>query len=124
MVMDWSDRIGRRIKLRDLHILQAVAQHGSMAKAARHLAISQPVISKVIADLEREMGRRLLDRDRHGAEPTIFGAALLKHGLAVFDELRQSVEEIDHLADPTKGVLRLATHDVIAAGFLPAVIKS
>ena len=57
--MKWSDRIGRRIHLRDLHILQAVAQHGSMAKAARHLAISQPVISKVIADLERGGGTAL-----------------------------------------------------------------
>jgi DNA-binding transcriptional LysR family regulator len=122
--MDWSDRIGRRIKLRDLYILQAVAQQGSMAKAARHLAVSQPVVSKVIADLERELGRPLLDRDRHGAEPTIYGASLLKHGLAAFDELRQSVEEIEYLADPTKGELRIATHDVIAAGFLPAVIKS
>jgi DNA-binding transcriptional LysR family regulator len=122
--MKWSDRIGRRIRLRDLHVLQAVVQQGSMAKAARHLAISQPVISKVISDLEREVGRRLLDRDRHGAEPTIFGAALLKHGRAVFDELRQSVEEIEYLADPTMGQVRLATHDVIAAGFLPAVIKS
>jgi DNA-binding transcriptional LysR family regulator len=122
--MDWSDRIGRRIKLRDLHILQAVAQQGSMAKAARHLAISQPVVSKVIADLERELGRRLLDRDRHGAEPTIYGAALLKHGLAVFDELRQSVKEIEYLADPTAGELRIATQSVMVAGFLPAVIRS
>jgi DNA-binding transcriptional LysR family regulator len=122
--MDWSDRIGRRIKLRDLHILQAVAEQGSMAKAAQHLAISQPVVSKVIADLEREVGRRLLDRDRHGAEPTIYGAALLKHGLAAFDELKQSVSEIEYLADPTTGELRIATNTVIAAGFLPAVIKS
>src|SRR5215510_1751772 len=122
--MDWYDRIGRRIKLRDLHILQAVVEQGSMAKAARRLAISQPVISKVVADLEREFGRPLLDRDRHGAEPTIYGAALLKHGLAVFDELKQSVEEIEYLADPTKGELRVAAHAVIAAGFLPAVVKS
>jgi DNA-binding transcriptional LysR family regulator len=56
------------------------------------------------------MGKPLLDRDRHGAESTIFGAASLKHGLAVFDELRQSVEEIEHLADPTKGELRLAMY--------------
>jgi DNA-binding transcriptional LysR family regulator len=122
--MDWSDRIGRRIKLRDLHILQTVVSQGSMAKAARRLAISQPVVSKVIGDLERELGRRLLDRDRHGAEPTIYGAALLKHGLAIFDELRQSVEEIEYLADPSKGELRIATHEVMAAGFLPAVVKS
>src|SRR4051812_11911643 len=122
--MDWSDRIGRRIKLRDVHILQAVAQQGSLAKAARHLAISQPVISKVVADLERELGRRLLDRDRHGAEPTIYGASLLKHGLAAFDELKQGVKEIEFLADPTTGELRIATNTVIAAGFLPAIIKS
>jgi DNA-binding transcriptional LysR family regulator len=122
--MDWSSRIGRRVRLRDLHILQSVAERGSMAKAARHLAISQPVISKVIADLEREFGRPLLDRDRHGAEPTIYGAALLKHGLAAFDELRQSVKEIEYLGDPTTGELHVATNTVIAAGFLPAVIRS
>lgn len=122
--MDWSDRIGRRIKLRDLHILQAVAQHGSMAKAARQLAVSQPVISKAIADLEREVGKPLLDRDRHGAEPTIYGAALLKHGLAVFDELKQSVKEIEYLSDPAIGELRIATPNVLAAGFVAAVIKS
>jgi DNA-binding transcriptional LysR family regulator len=75
--MDWTDRIGRRIRLRDLHILLAVEQHGSMARAANSLAVSQPVVSKVIADLERTVGVRLLDRDRHGAEPTIFGRALL-----------------------------------------------
>src|SRR5262245_28668567 len=95
-----------------------------MAKAARRLAISQPVISKVVADLERELGHPLLDRDRHGAEPTIYGAALLKHGLAVFDELKQSVDEIEYLADPTKGELRIGTHDALAAGFLSAVVKS
>jgi DNA-binding transcriptional LysR family regulator len=56
--MDWTDRIGRRIKLRDLHILLAVEQYGSMARAADSLAISQPVVSKVVADLERIMGVR------------------------------------------------------------------
>jgi DNA-binding transcriptional LysR family regulator len=122
--MDWSKRIGRRIRLRDLHILQTVVDQGSITKAARHLAISQPVISKVVADLERELGKPLLDRDRHGAEPTIYGSALLKHGLAVFDELKQSVEEIEYLADPTQGELRVAAHAVIASGFVSEVVKS
>jgi molybdate transport repressor ModE-like protein len=122
--VSWSKRIGRRIKLRDLHILQVVAEQGSITKAARHLSISQPVISKVVADLERQFGRPLLDRDRHGTEPTVYGAALLKHGVAVFDELKQSVEEIEYLADPTKGELRVGAHANIAAGFLPAIIKS
>jgi len=120
--MEWSDRIGRRIKLRDLHILLAVAECGSMAKAAGHLAISQPVVSKVIADLERVLGVRLLDRDRHGAELTIYGDALLKRGVAAFDELRSGVKDIEFLSDPTVGELRIGATEVIAAGFVSAVI--
>ena len=64
--MRWADRIGRRLKLRDLHVLSAVVQWGSMAKAARHLAVSQPVVSAAIADLEHAVGVRLLDRSRQG----------------------------------------------------------
>src|SRR5215471_16254513 len=86
--MDWSDRIGRRIRLHDLHILLAVVQHKSLALAAQRLAISRPVVSKAIADLEHVLGVRLLERDRHGAETTIYGAALLKRGTTVFDEVR------------------------------------
>src|SRR4051812_48104201 len=71
--MQWSDRIGRRLKLQDLHVLMAVVQAGSMGKAARHLNTSQPNISKSIADLEHALGVRLLDRHRQGIEPTESG---------------------------------------------------
>ena len=64
--MQMSDRIGKRIKLQDVHILMAVVQAGSMGKAARHLNTSQPNISKSIADLEQALGVRLLDRHRQG----------------------------------------------------------
>jgi DNA-binding transcriptional LysR family regulator len=120
--MDWADRIGRRIKLRDLHILLAIDQHGSMARAADSLAISQPVVSKVIADLEHAVGVRLLDRDRHGAEPTVYGRALLNRGLAAFDELRQGVKDIEFLQKPTAGELRIGATEPISAGFLPAIV--
>ena len=66
--MPWSDRIGRRVKLRDLHVLLAVAETRSMAKAAERLAISQPVVSKTIADLEHALGVRLLDRTSQGVD--------------------------------------------------------
>jgi molybdenum-dependent DNA-binding transcriptional regulator ModE len=83
--MEWSERIGRRIRLRDLHILLAVVQRKSLAKAAKHLAISRPVVSRTINDLEQLFGVRLLERDRHGAEPTMYGTALLKRGTNVED---------------------------------------
>src|SRR5215510_6097973 len=101
--MQLADRIGRRLKLRELHILLAVAERGSMARAADDLAVSQPVVSKTIADLERTLGVRLLDRSRHGVEPTLYGQALLKRSTAAFDELRQGIKDIEFLAEPTAG---------------------
>jgi DNA-binding transcriptional LysR family regulator len=90
-VTEWDARIGKRLRLRDLHILSAVAERGSMAKAAKHLAMSQPAISEAIANLEAVLRVRLLDRGPRGVEPTIYAEALLKRGLVVFDELRQGI---------------------------------
>src|SRR5450755_4778866 len=112
--MQWEDRIGRHIKFRDLHIVLAVAQAGSMLKAAEELAISQPVVSKVIADLEQTLGVRLFDRSRKGVEPTASGRALLNRGRAAFDELKQGVNEIEFLNDPTAGELRTGASPVLA----------
>jgi DNA-binding transcriptional LysR family regulator len=120
--MRWIDRIGRRLKLRDLHILLAVVQYRSMAKAASELAISQPAVSKAIADMEYALGLRLLDRTRQGIEPTMYGRALIRRGLTVFDELRQGVKELEFLADPTAGELRIGSQESIAAGLLPVII--
>jgi DNA-binding transcriptional LysR family regulator len=120
--MQLSDRIGRRLKLNDLHVLAAVAQAGSMSKAAKLLNTTQPAISKSIADLEHAMRVRLLDRTTQGVEPTSYGRALLKRSIAVFDELKQSVEEIEFLADPTGGEIRIGTTEPLAAGIIPATI--
>ena len=46
---DWESRIGRRVTLRDLHVLSTVVRWGSMAKAASHLAMSQSAVSESIA---------------------------------------------------------------------------
>jgi DNA-binding transcriptional LysR family regulator len=120
--MEWTDRIGTRLKLRDLHILLAVVEWGSMAKAARQLAVSQPVVSRAIAELEHVLGVRLLDRTPQGVEPTVYGRTVLNRGLAVFDELRGSAKDIGFLLNPTKGELRIGSTQPIAGGLLPAVL--
>jgi len=120
--MQWEDRIGRRIKFRDLHIVLAVAQSGSMVKAAETLAISQPVVSKVIGDLERALGVRLFDRSRKGVEPTTSGRALLNCARAAFDLLKQGVKEIEFLNDPTAGELRVGSSPAQVDGVVLAVI--
>lgn len=118
----WESRIGRRIRLRDLHILFAVIQSGSMAKAAAELGMSQPSVSEAMADLEHAIGVRLLDRSPHGVAPTAYGRALSRRAKAAFDELRQGVEEIEHLADPAVGEIRVSCPETLTAGFLPAII--
>jgi DNA-binding transcriptional LysR family regulator len=120
--MQLADRIGRRLKLRELHILLAVAERGSMAKAAHDLAISQPVVSKTIADLEHTLGVRLLDRSRQGIEPTPYGRAFLRRSFAAFDELREGVKEIEFLTKPTTGDVRVGALVAAVAGLLPTVI--
>src|SRR4030095_3338527 len=119
---DWESRIGRRLRLRDLHILSAVVQWGSMAKAASQLAMSQPAVSEAIASLEAALGVRLLDRTPRGVEPTLYASALLKRGLVVFDELRQGIKEIEFLADPTSGEVRIGCIESLTAAFVPQVI--
>jgi DNA-binding transcriptional LysR family regulator len=119
--MDWSDRIGRRVRLRDLHIVLAVAESGSMAKASAKLSISHPVVSKVISELEQTLGVSLFDRSSQGVTPTQYGRALLDAAVNVFDEMRQGFRRIEFLADPTSGELAVGCPEIILAGVLPAI---
>ena len=121
--LNWDSRIGRRVRLRDLHILFAVVQHGSMAKASAHLGMSQSAVSQAIAALEHALGVPLLDRMPRGVEPTTYGAALMRRGQAAFDELRSGVKDIEVLTDPEVGEVRIACTESIAAGVLPAVLE-
>jgi DNA-binding transcriptional LysR family regulator len=120
--MNASERIERRLKLHDLRVLMAVVEHGSMGKAAERLATSQPAVSRAISDLEHSLGVRLLDRGLRGIVPTPYGRALVKRSATVFDELRLSVKDLEFLADPTAGEVRIAAPVAFAAGFVAAVI--
>jgi DNA-binding transcriptional LysR family regulator len=121
--MPQNERIGDRLKLQHLKFVMAVAQWGSMAKAAKHLAISQPVVSKVIADLEDMLGVRLFERSRQGVDLTLYGRALLKRSVAVFDDLKASVDEIRFLADPAAGELRVGCTEPLFAGVVAEVME-
>lgn len=107
--MLWHDRISRRLRLKDLHTLQTVAEVGSMAKASERLALSQPAISKAISDMEHTLGSPLLDRSSRGVELTECGRLLVERGRVIFDEVRQGVKDIQYASDPTKGEIRIGT---------------
>src|SRR5262245_24894320 len=121
--IDWESQIGRRLKLRNLHVFSTVVQRGSMAKAAQQLGVSQPAVSEVIADLEHALGVRLVDRSAQGVEPTIYGDALLKRSVTVFDELKQSIRDIEFLSDATTGEVRIGSMEAPWFTLLPDVIR-
>ena len=120
--MRTPEDVSRRLKLRHLSILLGVMRWGSMARAAEHLAISQPVVSKAILDLENALGVCLLDRSPRGVEPTRYGRALAKRSGAIFNDLLASVRELESLADPTAGELRIGSTEPMAAGLLSAIV--
>jgi DNA-binding transcriptional LysR family regulator len=120
--MDELGRVVRRIGLQDLRVLMTVVESGSMGKAARLLATSQPAVSRSIGDLEYALGVRLLDRTAKGIEPTSYGRALVKRGAAVFDELQQGLKELQSISDPTVGDLTIGASIAIAEGFVSALI--
>jgi DNA-binding transcriptional LysR family regulator len=121
--IDWESQIGRRLRLRDLHVFCTVMQRGSMAQAATHLGVSQPAVSEIIAGLEHALDVRLFDRSRQGVAPTIYGRALVKRATVVFDELKQSIKDLEFLADPTVGDVRIGCPESLAASILPPVIE-
>jgi DNA-binding transcriptional LysR family regulator len=113
--MPWDDRLGRRIKLRALAILQETVAAGSMAKAARALAMTQPAVSYAIAELEQALGVALLDRTPQGVTATVYGEALVRRGAVMINELRQGVDDIAFLADPSAGEIRIGTTPPMSA---------
>ena len=121
--VQWEQQIGRRVRLRDLFVFFTVVEYGSMAKAGAKLGVSTPSVSEVIADLEHALGVRLLDRTPKGVAVTPYGKALLARGRAAFDELRQGIRDIEFIADPESGELRIGCPESIAAGFLVGVLE-
>ena len=122
-LIQWEQQIGRRLRLRDLFVFFTVVEYGSMAKAATNLGVSTPSISEVIASLEHALGVRLLDRSPKGVVTTPYGDALLARGRAAFDELRQGIRDIEFIADPRGGEVRIGCPESIAAGLLVPVLE-
>lgn len=115
--------LGRRFNLRDLNILIAVADTGSMAKAAARLRISHPAVSKTISELEGALGTRLFDRSPQGVQLTRSGEVLRRCGINIFDELRQGYRSLEYLADPNSGEVRLGCTEIILHSLASAIVR-
>jgi DNA-binding transcriptional LysR family regulator len=103
-------------------MLEVIAARGSMARAADDMALSQPAISKAIADLERDLGVALFNRNSRGAALTPSGEVLLRRGRAMLDELEQGLQEIENLSDPTVGRVRIGAIESLSP-FISSIVE-
>jgi DNA-binding transcriptional LysR family regulator len=97
-----------------------------MAKASERLALSQPAISKAISDMERTFGVPLLTRTSRGVELTQGGHLLVGRSRIIFDEVRQSVSDIEQISDPTQGEVRIGTTEpltVVVSDIITRLVK-
>ena len=115
-------RAQRRIRLRDLETLKTVVEAGGMRKAAGELNVTQPAVSRAMAELEEILGLPLLDRGRRGVEATVYGDALVRRARVLVDELQGALRELAYLSDPAAGEVRLGCMETLHAGLVGATV--
>lgn len=97
-----------------------VAKYRNITSAAHALFLSQPTVSRAVANLETELGCRLFDRSKRGVELTPEGSQLFKHVSVACKHLFSAEEELALMRRDTIGILRLAVSD---AAFINSIIS-
>ncbi|KJL97736.1 LysR family transcriptional regulator, partial [Enterobacter chengduensis] len=120
--MEKNGLFSQRIRLRHLHTFVAVAQQGTLGRAAETLNLSQPALSKTLNELEQLTGARLFDRGRLGAQLTIVGEQFLTHAVKVLDALNTAGQSLHRKEEISSEVVRVGALPTAALGILPPVI--
>lgn len=103
------DLLNGRLKLRHLVLVVAIADQGSVLRAAEHLHLAQPAVTRSLREVEGVLGVDLFTRGPRGVTPTMFGDAFVEHARAVLAELRRAGERITGLADGAVGTVTIGT---------------
>lgn len=120
--MEKNGLFSQRIRLRHLHTFVAVAQQGTLGRAAETLNLSQPALSKTLNELEQLTGTRLFERGRLGAQLTVPGEQFLTHAVKVLDALNTAGQALNRKEDASADVVRVGALPTVALGILPAAI--
>ncbi|HDV0351014.1 TPA: LysR family transcriptional regulator [Klebsiella pneumoniae] len=120
--MEKNGLFSQRIRLRHLHTFVAVAQQGTLGRAAETLNLSQPALSKTLNELEQLTGTRLFERGRLGAQLTLVGDQFLTHAVKVLDALNSAGQALNRKEGLNNDIVRIGALPTAALGILPTVI--
>jgi len=118
----FKETLNTRIKFRHMQCFLAILQLGSVQRAADSLALTQPAVSKTIAELEGIVGTRLFERGRGGAVPTRQGQLFAPHARACLDALRAGVDELQRHDAPAR--LAIGALPTVAAALLAPALAA
>lgn len=118
-----TERLPRYLRLRELRIFLTVMEQRSFRKAATTLHVTQPAITKAIANLEDVLSVRLFDRTANGVEPTAHGTTFARHARAVFEELRHAAQELALVSSGVSGRLRIGSVPLPGGYMLPLAVN-
>lgn len=121
-LMEKNSLFSQRIRLRHLHTFVAVAQQGTLGRAAETLNLSQPALSKTLNELEQLTGARLFERGRQGAQLTLPGEQFLTHAVRVLDAINTAGQSLHRKEGLNNDVVRVGALPTAALGILPSVI--
>ncbi|MFI7104215.1 LysR substrate-binding domain-containing protein [Streptomyces sp. NPDC050161] len=113
-----------RLKTRHLVLVIAIDEQGSLLRAAEHLHVSQPVLTRSLRELESLLGVELFERGPRGMSATRHGQAFLEHARTVVAELRQAGRHMTELSAGTAGTVTIGTHLAGANVLLPQAIAA
>jgi LysR family pca operon transcriptional activator len=114
----------KRIKLRHLKAFCEIARLGSFKKAASALHVTQPAISRTLAELEQMVEATLLIRDRGGVALTPEGAVFLQFAQMGLDAIQQGVNRLSRLRSGDAGRVRVGALPSVAARLLPDAVQA
>lgn len=120
--MQKNGLFSQRIRLRHLHTFVAVAQQGTLGRAAETLNLSQPALSKTLNELEQLTGTRLFECGRLGAQLTLVGEQFLTHAVKVLDALNTAGQALNRKEGLNSDIVRIGALPTAALGILPSVI--
>lgn len=111
-----------RLELKLLWRFLAVVEHGSFAKAARAINLTQQAVAYSIASLESTLGVPLFERDESGTVATDYGQRLAHHARALLAESKRTIESLQALQSASAGSVRIGVSEVLSAQVVPLAL--
>lgn len=111
------------LKPAQLRLIQQIAEHGQLQLAAETVGMTQPAASRMLAEIENQVGAQLFLRQPKGMEPTEIGRAVLRRARVILREMVSMASDVRALREGFGGTLRVGAVTGPAVGYLVSAIR-